>query len=326
MALSFGKNNSTVHAFRTARNRAIDPATDDLGILGGEDSISDAVGINALGQVVGFFSNLVSINAHAFRTVPNSKINPITDDLGTLGGTSSAASGINVLGQVVGVSTTAGDLASHIFRTAPNSPINPATDDLGGIFINAVSMDDFGEVVAVNQAGIPGVYSNGEWHDLSQLIVNGSSCTFKGTISGPSTGINDVGQITTNSKCNGQNHAVLITPVYRAFVQQPINTDGSSVFNANRGVISVRFNLTQFGLSTCALPPATIAVTRAVGGVIEPVPESVYMTNADDGSKFRSNGCRYTYKLSASALGVGTYRIDISIGGIMFGHAVFSLQ
>lgn len=48
---------------------------------------------------------------------------------------------------------------------------------------------------------------------------------------------------------------------------------------------------------------------------------------ADSGSNFRidPNACQYIYNLSASSLGVGTYRLDISINGIV-GHAVFALQ
>ena len=104
------------HAFRTAANRPINPATDDLRTLGGDSS--SASGINDSGQVVG--SSLITGNtaSHAFRTSANRPINLATDDLGTLGGNFSSAVGINGTGQVVGFSTTSsgarfGEGSSH---------------------------------------------------------------------------------------------------------------------------------------------------------------------------------------------------------------------
>jgi hypothetical protein len=88
----------------------------------------------------------------------------------------------------------------------------------------------------------------------------------------------------------------------------------------------VKFTLTQNGTSTCALPPATIALTRTAGGTIGAVNESVYSMSADSGSNFRIDGCQYVYNLSASALGVGTYRIDITINGQVVGSAIFKLK
>ena len=111
-----------------------------------------------------------------------------------------------------------------------------------------------------------------------------------------------------------------------AHVQQPINADGSSVFNVRRGVVPVKFNLTLNGVATCQLPPATIAVTRTSGGTIGPIDESVYSGAADTGSNFRISSCQYAYNLSASPLGVGTYRVDIKIGGIVVGSATFGLR
>jgi hypothetical protein len=103
--------------------------------------------------------------------------------------------------------------------------------------------------------------------------------------------------------------------------------DGSSVFSAKRGVIPVKSTLTQYNVQTCNLPPATIAITRATGETLASVDENTYSTPADNGSNFRINsGCRYVYNLAASSLGVGTYRVDISINGIMVGHAVFALK
>jgi hypothetical protein len=79
---------------------------------------------------------------------------------------------------------------------------------------------------------------------------------------------------------------------------------------------------------TCTLPPATIAVTRAVGGTLASIDESIYFISPDNSSDFtiEPTGCQYVYHLPASSLGVGTYRADISINGIMVGHAVFGLK
>ena len=59
-----------------------------------------------------------------------------------------------------------------------------------------------------------------------------------------------------------------IIPAYAAQIQQPINADGTSVFNVRRGVVPVKFTLTIDGVATCALPAATIALTRTEGGTI----------------------------------------------------------
>ena len=115
---------------------------------------------------------------------------------------------------------------------------------------------------------------------------------------------------------------------YKALGESPIDADGRSVFSAKRGNLPVKFSLTENGVFTCALPPASIAFTRTAGGTAGPVDESVYATSADKGSNFRidPSACQYVYNVAASALGVGTYRVDISIDGIAVGHAVFSLR
>jgi hypothetical protein len=113
---------------------------------------------------------------------------------------------------------------------------------------------------------------------------------------------------------------------YAAQVQQPINADGTSVFSVRRGVVPVKFTLTQGGVATCALPPATIAVTRTAGGTTGPIDESIYIGSADTGSNFRIDSCQYIYNLNSSALGVGTYRVDIMINGQVVGSATFQLK
>jgi len=115
-------------------------------------------------------------------------------------------------------------------------------------------------------------------------------------------------------------------PTFAAHIQQPINADGTSVFNVKRGVVPVKFTLTQGGVVNCDLPQATIALTRTAGGTSGAIDESVYTGSADAGSNFRIDTCQYVYNLSASALGVGTYRTDIKISGNVIGSATFQLK
>ena len=131
----------------------------------------------------------------------------------------------------------------------------------------------------------------------------------------------------TNS-ATGTVSLLLQGPPYKALVESPINADGTSVFTAKRGDIPVKFTLTENGVPTCTMPPATIALTRTAGGTIGSVVDSVYANPADKGSNFRidRSACQYVYNLATRSLGFGTYRVDISIDGYVVGHAVFTLQ
>ena len=109
-------------------------------------------------------------------------------------------------------------------------------------------------------------------------------------------------------------------------LKPPINADASSIFKANRGVIPVKFSLTRNNTAICDLPTATIAVTRTAGGTMGAIDEASYLSPADNGSNFRVTACQYMYNLAASALGVGTYDVDIKINGVPVGSAIFALK
>ena len=185
------------HAYRTAANQPINPATDDLGTLDGRaDGASEALGINDLGQVVGWSSILLADQTlweHAFRTAANQPINPATDDLGTLGGLASYAYGINDSGQVVGEAHDPNN-SSRAFRTAANQPINPATDDLGtlgGGNARAYGINNSGQAVgeATDSSGYDGAFRTAANQPINPAADN---LRPKGT--GAAVGINNLGQ------------------------------------------------------------------------------------------------------------------------------------
>jgi hypothetical protein len=115
------------------------------------------------------------------------------------------------------------------------------------------------------------------------------------------------------------------TTTRAATVQQPINADGSSTFTAKRGVVPVKFTLTDNGAATCDLPPATITVTRVGATSSQIVDESTYSSTADTGSSFRISSCQYNYNLAARDIGPGSYRIGIVVDGQQVGSASFAL-
>lgn len=117
-----------------------------------------------------------------------------------------------------------------------------------------------------------------------------------------------------------------VQPTFAAHIQQPINADGTSVFNVKRGVVPVKFTLTQGSSATCVLPPATMALTRTAGSTTGAIDESVYSMSADTGPNFRIDSCQYVYNLSASALGVGKYRVDIKINNQVVSSGTFALK
>jgi hypothetical protein len=131
----------------------------------------------------------------------------------------------------------------------------------------------------------------------------------------------------TGTKGGSFNDYVVAFPFTLAQVQQPINPDGSSVFNASKGVTPVKFTLTQDGAATCNLPPATISLFRVAGaGMAGAIDESIYSMAADNGNNFRISSCQYIYNLQSSALGPGQYKVGISINNEVVGVAYFALK
>lgn len=166
---------------------------------------------------------------------------------------------------------------------------------------------------------------HGFMHSGTDFTTNFTTIDIQGAADTFALGINNTGELVGGFSSNAPGHGFLAS-FYVATVQQPINSDGTSVFNAKRGVVPVQFTLTLGGASTCDLPPATISVTRTSGGTIGPVDENSYIMAADSGSNFRISGCQYIYNLLTSSLGTGTYLVQINISGFIVGSATFGLE
>jgi hypothetical protein len=120
---------------------------------------------------------------------------------------------------------------------------------------------------------------------------------------------------------------VLASP-YKAYVQPPINSNDSSVFSAKRGVVPVKFTVVRDDVPICTIADATISVARIAGTSTAAIDEASYLRTSDSGSYFRVDptACQYIYNLSVSSFGVGTYRVNISIDGVVVGSAVLALK
>jgi len=98
------------------------------------------------------------------------------------------------------------------------------------------------------------------------------------------------------------------------------------MFNANRGVVSVKFTLSIDNALTCQLPTAMISLVRTAGSIPGTVNESDYVLSSDNGPNFRIDSCQYVYNLESGSLGSGSYTVSILIGREPVGSGSFRLR
>ena len=185
----------------------------DLGTLGSTASIATA--INDAGQVVGYDN----LRVRSFLYDAGGM-----HDLGTLGGSGAEAAAINNSGQIVGSLDGVGGLIKQAFLDSNGTVQDlgvPSGFPLGGTTASfANGMNDAGEVVGA--FGYSGtiqafLYDNGTTYNLNDLVANAD-----GIIS-DAFAINSAGVIVgTILTPTGESHAVLLTPAPAPAIAVPL--------------------------------------------------------------------------------------------------------
>lgn len=260
----------------------------DLHTLG-TGTISQALGINDSGVIVGdsFFD--ASNNYHAFSW--DSSRSPPMQDLGTFpGGQWSHAYAINASGVVVGYSDLPGVANGHAFTIPPGGTMQDLTP--GSVFeSHASGINASGQIVGfmgMQKAGVevevPFLYSNGTINDLNSMIDPTDPLAPYVTLTGNfgfsvliPVSINDNGWIVamgTDSRTGTQQAyllipnsagAVTLAPTSLGFAGQPRSTtsatksitltsSGTAALTISSITASAGFTLT----TNCPLKPATL--------------------------------------------------------------------
>lgn len=181
------------------------------------------------------------------------------------------------------------------------------------------------DLAVVDSTGVVSIWlGNGDGTFQSPVDTTGRG---DGIAAGDYNGDGQMDLAVTNST-TGAISILLQGSPYKAFVEGPIDPEGTSTFSGKRVSLPVRFTLTENGTPTCTMPAATISVMRTEGKTTGPVSEQVYGTRADNGSNFRidRSTCQYVYHLATESMGVGKYSVDINIDGTSVGEADFTLS
>jgi len=231
----------------------------DIGTLPGGD-FSDATGINASGQVVGYSHNSAGADRAVLWTAGGG-----IQDLGTLpGDASSRAEGINSQGDVVGFSTDSNGVDRAFLWTAGGG-MHELDTLLGGAANEAFAINDSGQIVGQAVAG------GGTQHAfLFNEVGGGQDLGTLGTAIGNysfATDINNAGQVVGLAETTaGAYHAFLwtsqtgmqdlgaLTPTDTA-TAFGINATGQIVGNSGQGQTTTAFVYTAGGTGGPASNP-----------------------------------------------------------------------
>ncbi len=214
-----------------------------LSILPGGDPEFNAVAcaINDAGLIVGS-SIAPGFATHAVLWSAAGVI----QDLGTLGGTNSAAIDINNAGQVIGSSQIAGDAATHFFLWSSGTGMQDLNTTVNAAITSVVEINGPGQIIGTYITG-------GESHAF--LFTPGSGLRDLGTLGGTTsapTGLNVNGDVVGSSTLeDGSTHAFLWT-----------DAEGMEDITALSGVPEVRRLNDKLQTLTGTVPPSSLLTGR----------------------------------------------------------------
>jgi probable extracellular repeat, HAF family len=184
-----------------------------LGSLPSGEGFEESLGINSVGQIVGFAGPQPGLE-HGVLWYKGA-----VTDLGTLGGPSSDAVAINEQGQIVGIADTAGGPANpFLWQNGVMIDLGTLPGDVGGL---AEGINNKGQVAGISGTAIVNGEATNIYTSHAMLWENGTMVNLQTRIPANSgwtlttaAGINDRGQIVCQGVYNGVLRAVLLTPVH----------------------------------------------------------------------------------------------------------------
>jgi hypothetical protein len=115
-----------------------------------------------------------------------------------------------------------------------------------------------------------------------------------------------------------------VEPEFIGFLE-PINNDGSSIFKL-KSTVPVRFRLLDVDGSYKTDAVATLSLAKVENDIVGTYQEAVSTNAPDSGNAFRYVGDHYQFNLGTKNLSTGTWRLQVTVDGVVAKEVLISLK